>query len=429
MGMVWNRIALAALLLPITSFAAGAVTVDVDVVSKGEPVPGAEISFETADGSVVPPQPPASPTTKPESPSIAKPPGETPVVQEDSQVSTKAEPTESKTAESTPNVTKFELPDNLVGKKLTLVVKKDGEIVKRQPMLVQQTPSRIEVKAFDPADAEVSVALDQNKPCRLGHECDLGVSITNGGSGIYKGPVFLVGVLQGSLRRPIGSDDALACVASGGGQTLCRSIVSLEPGETLKWPIGLSLPSSLTRKSSNCIELLKPGTQAQEGRGSLIQAVQLALSLRGKSTVKVDGHSSLRTREAIAEFLGKASSEGVNFEQIYEKLYEHPSSEIAALGLGETRACQRLALSHEASQKPAKTAKSVKQKPAAKSTATTKQASTAKRQRATPVDTNNGGVGSVGGHFGVGIGGGEGGGKDKYRHKKRKLEGEPEFKD
>src|SRR5262245_57548281 len=60
---LWNRLALAALLLPLTAFAATAVTVDIDIVSKGEPVPGAEITFETAEGTEVTPQPPPPPST------------------------------------------------------------------------------------------------------------------------------------------------------------------------------------------------------------------------------------------------------------------------------------------------------------------------------------------------------------------------------
>ena len=35
---LWNRLALAALLLPLTAFAATAVTVDIDIVSKGDVV-------------------------------------------------------------------------------------------------------------------------------------------------------------------------------------------------------------------------------------------------------------------------------------------------------------------------------------------------------------------------------------------------------
>lgn len=135
---------LAALVMP-----ALAVTVDVDVVSNGEPVPGATVSFETETGVVVPPEPPpAASSQQPEQPADGAVP---------------------------PATVRTVLPDQVLGKPLTAVVSKDGKVVKRHQVTASDKDTRVSVEAYDPADAALSIDIDRPESCDSKTGCDLGV--------------------------------------------------------------------------------------------------------------------------------------------------------------------------------------------------------------------------------------------------------------
>ncbi|WP_319498541.1 peptidoglycan-binding domain-containing protein [uncultured Cohaesibacter sp.] len=54
------------------------------------------------------------------------------------------------------------------------------------------------IEALDPADAHIDLVIGQDeRTCRSGKSCAFSISVSNTGNGIYEGPVFIEGALQG----------------------------------------------------------------------------------------------------------------------------------------------------------------------------------------------------------------------------------------
>ena len=360
------------LLLFCMSHAGLAVTVNIDVVSKGEPVPSTEISFETADGSAVNLETPPAATTAELVPedntdSATQPPSESgverPADDEPAAAGStgktaeanKTPPAETSTEdglqaqttvpeddqETGPNIQRIAIPDEYVGKTLTMIIKKDGEVIKRQPLLVEPKEQQVPVEAFDAGDAKISVSVTQAKACRRGKSCDVYLDAKNQGEGIYKGPVFFAANVQGTLGKPGTGTDDLACSLGVAGQYLCQALVSLEPRETQRWTMRLTLPGKLARNASNCIEVVMPDPGKREGQGSLVQAVQLGLLKKNLLQGRADGRSGPKTIAAIAKFTNSDVTQP-DFQQLYEAIYAQDPQDAVRLGVGNVRACQAL---------------------------------------------------------------------------------------
>ena len=455
------------LLLFCMSPAALAVTVNIDVVSKGEPVPSTEISFETPDGSAVNLEaPPAAATADlvPEdnTDGTTQPPSESGVERpaDASQIPANDEPAAAsgagKTAEANksppaetstedgsqaqttmpeddqetePNIQRVVIPDEYVGKTLTMIIKKDGEVIKRQTLLVEPKNQEVPVEAFDTGDAKISVSVTQAKACRAGKNCDVHLDVKNEGTGIYKGPLFFAAIVPGALRAAGEGTDKLACGLGPAGEHLCQALVSLEPGETQRWTMGLSLPRKVSRNTSSCVEVAMPDLGQEEGSGSLVQAVQLGLQQQKLLDGRADGRSGAKTKAAIAKFTNSAEAQP-DFQQLYKAIYNQDAQDAIRLGLGKARSCQAMKIVPEPVVKKAVVssakAKSVtNQKP--KTQKKKQQAKSTKSQHADDDDDDDdddGDLDPVGVGISIGLGGGIGGGKDR-RRKKKKYEDAP----
>lgn len=449
------------LLLFCMSHAGLAVTVNIDVVSKGEPVPSTEISFETVDGSavnletppaatsaeLVPEDTPDSATQPPTESSVDRPAeaAQTPVKDEpepasgtdESTEANKVPPADTKTEEASqvqptlpeeearPNIQKIAIPDEYVGQTLTMIIKKDGEVIKRQPLLVEPKEQQVPVEAFDSADAQISVSVTQAKACRAGKSCDVDLAARNEGTGIYKGPLFFEAVAPGALRSKGDTTDDLVCGLGSVGQHLCQAFVSLEPGETQRWTMRISLPKKLTRHISSCVGVAMPDPGQDAGPRSVIQAVQLGLQQRDLLHGRADGRVGPKTKAAIAQFTNAAEAQS-DFQQLYRKIYDQDPQDGMRLGLGKSRSCEALKIVPEPVVKkavvPSAKAKSVVNQKA-KSQKKKQQAKSTKRQYDDD-DDNDGDFDPVGVGISIGLGSGIGGGKNRL-HKKKKYEDAP----
>ncbi|MFO0991268.1 MAG: hypothetical protein U1E67_04995 [Hyphomicrobiales bacterium] len=439
----------AMLLLALLSHGGLAVTVNIDVVSKGEPVPSTEISFETADGSAVNLETPNATTAElvAEDEPAAQPPSDSsadrptdasqtptpdePAASSESTEASKAQPGETTTQEGSQtqptapeknkqsNIQTIALPDEFVGKTLTMIIKKDGEVIKRQSLLIEPKEQQVPVEAFDASDAKISLAVTQAKSCRAGKDCDLQVDAKNEGAGIYKGPLFLAALVPGGLSAVGKGTDALACGLSSAGQHLCQATVSLEPGETQRWTMRLSLPQKLPRNTEACVGVAMPDPAKEEGSGSLIQAVQLGLQQKKLLSGRADGRLGSKTKAAIVEYT-KTTEAQPDFPQLYKTLYNQDARDAIQLGLGKARSCQALKITPEPVAKkavvPSAKAKTVaNQTP--KSQKKKKQAKSTKQQY--DDDDDDGNFNPVGVGISIGLGSGGGSGKDRYRKKKK----------
>lgn len=433
-----------------------AVTVNIDVVSKGEPVPSTEISFETADGSAVKLETPPAETTaelvpedgpdsSPGTPSdsgteVPTDASKTPPSNETSTTAATKEPSSTQQTttdtssgnepqgqtnlpdeeESASNSQRIVIPDEFIGKTLTMIIKKDGEVIKRQPLPVEPKEQQVPVEAFDVGDARISVSVTQAKPCRRGKSCDIYFDATNQGEGIYKGPLFLAANVQGTLaRRGTGKDD-LTCGPGAAGQYLCQALVSLEPNETQRWTMRFSLPAKLARNASNCVEVLIPDPGKQEGQGSLVQAVQLGLLKKNLLQGRADGRLGPKTMAAIAKFTNSNVAQP-DFLQLYEAIYVQDAQDAVRLGLGNVKACQALKTLPEpvVKKKVAPSAKSKSVATQKSKTQKTQQAKSTKRQADDDDDDDEGDFNPVGVGISIGLGSGLGGSKNHHRKKKK----------
>ncbi len=327
--MKMQRILTAALVLGFNVAAASAafaVTVEINVESKGEPIPGTTITFETPDGEDVPvikvtsvTSGTANTTTSTDGTATDVPQADQP--QSDAQVAT--------------------LDDSVLGKDVVAVVHKDGEVIKRQAVRVGDAATSLKVEAFDPRDANLSLALSQPKPCRWRKTCTYDLSVTNKGDGIYKGPLFLSGILYG---RQASNDAGLTCSDVGRGEQICHLAVSIEPGETENWSLPVTLPN-YRPPSANCLAISRLAMGPGARRDPVVQAIQHGLNVAGFAVGRSDGIIGPRTRSAIAAWSTQHEiAEGTDLPGIYRALFNQDLDGLARLGLSHPSDCATVAL-------------------------------------------------------------------------------------
>ncbi len=341
---------------------AGAVTVDIDVQSEGEPVPGTTISFETPDGKEVP----ATEVTelveedKPaETPQQDQPPAQTPPAESETtaaetpakQPPAKTEPEtepEPEVAEVPYTPFRADLPDTFIGQDIIVVVRKGDELIKREPVRVDPEKPKVDIEAYDPADANLVVETKQPKTCRRGRDCAQHLSVTNTGNGIYTGPVFLTGMLHGTPRSAGEEENQWTCGYAGGGRQLCQNDVSLQPGETAKWDVTVRLNGKISQQASSCLSVTGLAGQPEGRRDPLLQAVQLGLAKRGINTGRPDGIMGPKTEAAIGRHLEQSELEETStLPQIFQSLYGISPARLARLGTPEDESCTKLSLLKE----------------------------------------------------------------------------------
>ncbi len=335
---------------------AHAVIVDIDIETEGEPVPGASITFRTPDGKDVPD---IQVTAVPEEPEEVEEdePGrvvelDIPPVRVGEEKPETERPEREPQGESKPDKPKtprpgrhrVELPDELIGRDLVVVVTKDDEVVKRDPVKVEQDTSRIAVEAYDPVDARLSIKLAQDKKCRRGKTCNYKLEVSNEGAGIYKGPLFLTGVLHGAVRR-LGKQDDWQCAYSGRGKQICHSQVALQPGASQSWTLGARLPRRMSQTSSNCLEIDVFSRQAEGRVNPLLMAVQLGLAGQGLKVGRPDGIMGPKTEAALRQYIGQDGYEGTDdLNDVFKALYGLAPARLSRLGMSSRKHCKRVAL-------------------------------------------------------------------------------------
>lgn len=369
-----------------------AVTVDVGVVSNGEPVPGATVSFETGDGVSIPPVQSTSetPPQPAEGAAEAPPPGK---------------PAESEAPSHTVSTV---LPDEVIGKPLTVIISKDGKVVKREPLTVSGAETKLSVEAYDPADASLSLDVSRPGPCDAGSGCDLAIEISNEGAGIYEGPVFLVLRLPGLGQQEIqDSTGEMRCAAQSNGDSLCRISVSLEPLKQLSLTVPVKPAEGKALPPKACALLLGVDAGNASSR-SLLKTVQLGLLLQGAALGAIDGKPGPKTKSAMAE-LGFAPDTEIAVLQAdaFTRLFGKKPDAVSRLRLDAQEACAVLREGKVTSKKVT-SSKTVK-KPV---TAKTKPRDNHKPRTTAKSKPSDSGVG-------IGIGIGIGVGTDMLRHKKK----------
>lgn len=330
---------------------ANAVTVDIDIETEGEPVPGASISFRTPDGEDVPAiQLTAVTDEKDPKPEVAKDP---PPVREQEDASgtdrTDDEGKPEREADRDDDTAdgggyQVEVPDEFIGQDLIIVVSKDDEIVKKDPVRVERDTSRVAIEAYDPLDAGLSIQLSQPKKCRRGKKCKYGFEVQNKGDGIYKGPLFLTGVLHGTL---LGSDEEgdWQCAYSGRGKQICHNQVSLQPGAKQFWSLGFRLPKRMSQRASNCLQIDVFDRQVSGRVNPLLMAVQLGLAERGLKVGRPDGIMGPRTAAAMQQFTERDDdSVSEDLPGMFKALFGISPDRLARLGISGGKNCQRVSL-------------------------------------------------------------------------------------
>jgi peptidoglycan hydrolase-like protein with peptidoglycan-binding domain len=393
---------------------AAAVTVELEIESQGEPITEAFISFETQDGEPVPltdvvsiEEEEAEPTEQnaqssgtadatvheAEEEASSQSDGDNqPPAAETGQVDTL---TADKAAEAPqPLVTNSagkaaaEIPERLLGTDLIVVLKKDDQVVKRQPLSVGEDSQQLTIEAYDPADASLSIEVVQPSICSRGRKCEFLFKVRNGGTGIYVGPVFFTGLLHGS-PPPIDADEdkkqSVLCSPSGKGGQFCHVSASVEPGSTAEYTLSVQLLGQISKTATACLELVR----LDDGADNLVQALQHGLAARGLNPGSADGRVGPRTKRAIAQFLKESSrTDSPDHDELVGMLYDYDVDRLARLVFDQAKGCTSLNLKPEPKpvvtnkQKPkSATTKTQKSKPAAKSTRKTTGTSGGKQAR------------------------------------------------
>jgi len=315
---------------------ANAVIVDIDIKTEGEPVPGASISFRTPGGEDVPVIQ-ITAVTDEEDPKRE--------VEKDPPSTRDQEDTSGTDRPDDPNGGyRVEVPDDFVGQDLIIVVSKDDEVVKRDPVRVDRDTSRVSIEAYDPVDAGLSIQLSQPRKCRRGKDCDYQVEVQNQGAGIYKGPLFLTGVLHGTLLGS-GKEGDWQCAYSGRGKQICHNQVSLQPGTKQSWSLGFRLPKRMSQRASNCLQIDVFNQQASGRVNPLLMAVQLGLAERGFEVGRPDGIMGPKTAAAMQQFAERdGSGTAEDLPGMFKALFGISPDRLARLGISGGKNCQRVAL-------------------------------------------------------------------------------------
>lgn len=340
--------------LCMMSLPAASVTIDIDVESEGQPVPMIEITFQTPDGETVseielvevPSEPSAGggetlTTAESDRPSE----GQATEQQQNTTAADKGRTPET-TIQSSPPTTpaSFEIPDKLIGRDLVIVVRKDEQIIKKQPVTVQRDTSKLKIEALDPADATLSLGLSQPKACKPGQECKYEIAVRNAGSGIYSGPLFLVGELHGTIKMQ-SDDQTWFCKSAGGAKTICYINTSLQPDEKRSWQVTARLPPRVSQNVRNCLRLDTLDGRTEGSYQPLIQAVQIGLAGKGFGVGRPDGILGPKTKQEIEKYsaqLGLAPD--ASAEAVFLALFGMTSDRLARLMLEAQYKCEKLAL-------------------------------------------------------------------------------------
>ncbi len=330
---------------------ASAVTVNIDIETEGKPVPGASISFRTPDGEDVPvvQLTAIADEEKPE-PELSKdpPPAREP---DDAPGTDRADNEDKPERETGPvNDTQYsgeyrvEVPDELIGRDLVIVVSTDDEVIKKESVQVDRDTSRVSIEAYDPVDAGLSIQLSQSKKCRRGKKCDYGLEVQNTGDGIYKGPLFLTGVLHGRLLES-DEDGEWRCAYSGRGNQICHNQVSLEPGAKQSWLLGFRLPKRMSQRATNCLQIDVFDREVRGRVNPLLMAVQMGLAERGFKVGRPDGIMGPKTASAMEQF-AERTGDGISEDLpgMFKSLFGISPDRMARLGISRGKNCQRVAL-------------------------------------------------------------------------------------
>ena len=351
---------------------AQAVVVQIDIESSGEPVPGTTITFETTEGEPVSEDDitlltddteiPAlfetatesdEPLSDPDSqtgtelvddnPQIETETADTPAPQDSTAALTPPESEVTDDGDAGEGTHQFVYASELAGTELVLVVRKDDRVVKREPITLQENPEPVRLEAFDPADATLSVLLSQPQQCARRRSCGYEANVTNNGSGIYEGPVFLLATLNGTIG-PEGAGE-WTCKAAGRGKFLCFADIVLEPGETMTFPINAILNRRIPRSASSCVVLFRPDGPKDGKRSPLLRTVQLALATKGFNAGTADGISGPRTNRAIGKYReGLDIDDQLPLEGLFSHLYGVELAHASGPNIEDSDACVELDL-------------------------------------------------------------------------------------
>ena len=347
---------------------AQAVIVNIEISTEGEPVPGTTITFETEDGEEIPPIELTELTEEPEPAPDSQ--SSEPGTSDETQDETPARE-ETDTAGVTPDRGfKVRLPDTMLGKKVVIIVRKDDELIKREPVTMDEEKPDIAIEAYDPADTELGIDLSQPEKCERGQKCDYQIAVTNNGDGIYTGPLFLTGKLYGKAAEPADESEWL-CRDAGSGQQICLNRVSLEPGGSQSWTISAQLPKRISKGASNCLEIRTLDEEPSGRSDPLVQAVQVGLATKGINAGRPDGVAGPTTRAAIAKFIEREGLEpSANQSDVFETLFGLSPARLARLGISTANDCEKLDLTPQP--------QTVTKEPKGKSTASKKSGTTSK---------------------------------------------------
>ncbi len=359
------------------------VVVDITIESEGEPVPQVEISFETLDGEPLdlallevpdeaePPaqmDKPEEPKTyepktevieagqpdKPEmtstdqsEPSMAKTPKDEPTEGSDGIAMTREEPEGMVTVTADEQGrAQVSLPDEMIGQAVIAVIRQGDKIVKLHEVTPSDERSETVVEAFDPADALIGASISQaGKDCKNGSDCAFELVLTNDGTGIFEGPVFFEGDLEGDWVSGLSQLETFHCGPGRRGKILCQADLSLQPGEGAGHPTTIALPRNLTKSSKNCLQVVSPAIDPGTRSKPLMSAIQLGLTKQGFDAGRADGLDGPKTRRAVQAYLQAVGiAETPTDEGLFEQLYGYPLAKLGRLGMSDQLECSKVAV-------------------------------------------------------------------------------------
>ena len=324
----------------LTLNTAWAVTLEVDLVSEGEPVPQAEIVFETEDGEeidvVLITELDSSDSTQTDDSDTSgtdqttADPDSDETTRDDSQTTQPSDSTITTTpkdstvtdtnrAEDKPSITTDEtgklvvsFGDQFLGKKIYLVLKNGDKSVKRESVLLKSESNAHKVDV--PAIA-LAVTHDKAKNCTIGSHCTFNTIITNQSLNTYKGPLIVENEV--STSASVGKVKEWNCQNARRGQSLCLlEQAEIEPGESVLLPLSLKMNSLPNSKNRNrCARIFWPQmNQPLADSRQNIQLAQLGTNAKGYKAGRADGVMGPKTKAAFQQLLNNTEQENKQME-------------------------------------------------------------------------------------------------------------------
>jgi hypothetical protein len=327
-----------------------AVTIYLELETEGEPIPEATISFETVDGEeidleglfeeVALEEGDAGPVEEPETTE-----NEDEKTEATEDTVSQTDPAELATDES--GALSSELPEDLIGSYIFVVVKKDGKIINRVPIdVAKQNPLYLE--AYDPSAALVHFTFDQNQRCTAGKTCPLVVKLSNDGTSIYEGPLFFETAISANWSKAATSHGDFFCANAGRGKSLCVIDASVSPGGSQTWKMKLPLARSVSKTPKSCLSLIDIYKQTSGRSVPLVRLLQLGLLQQGFNVGRPDGIAGPRTNAAIASHWEKTgtndnlSDKAAAHEALFQSLFGFSLQRFILLGVSEDSFCQAM---------------------------------------------------------------------------------------